>query len=83
MKILYVGDDWVGSNARSLADGFRQAGHDVVVVDTGRVSLPRRLSPPWVYAKARQRRAPWEVEAVHQKIDRLAAGGRSGILLSF
>ena len=45
MKILYIGDDWVGSNARSLADGFRQAGHDVVVIDTTPVTLPPRLSP--------------------------------------
>lgn len=59
MKILFIGDDWVGSNARSMADGFRQAGHEVIVVDTTPVTLPTRLSPAWVYSKAMRRRAPW------------------------
>ncbi|MBF6327872.1 CgeB family protein [Nocardia transvalensis] len=73
MRILYLGDDWVGSNARSLADGFRQAGHEVVVVDTTPVTLPARLTPPWVYAKVAGRRAPWNVAAVHARIDAVAA----------
>ena len=72
MKILYIGDDWVGSNARSLANGFRQAGHDVLIVDSTPVSLPMRLSPPWVYAKIKHRRAPWSVDAVHSRIDSVA-----------
>lgn len=83
MKILYVGDDWVGSNARSLANGFRQAGHDVVVVDSTSVSLPTRLSPPWIYAKATHRRAPWSVEAVHSRIDAIAAEFRPDMVFGF
>jgi hypothetical protein len=83
MRILYVGDDWVGSNARSLADGFRQAGHEVVVVDSTGVSLPPRLSPPWMYAKVQGRRAPWEVEAVHRRIERVAADLRPDLLFCF
>ena len=62
MRILFLGDDWIGSNATSLADGFRRGGHDVVVVDTTSVSLPAQLSPPWVYSKVVGRRAPWNVE---------------------
>ena len=83
MKILYVGDDWVGSNARSLANGFRQAGHDVIVVDSTSVSLPTRLSPPWIYAKATHRRAPWSVEAVHSRIDAIAAEFRPDMVFGF
>lgn len=83
MKILYVGDDWVGSNARSLANGFRQAGHDVVVVDSTPVSLPARLSPPWIYAKATHRRAPWSIEAVHSRIDAIAADFRPDMVFGF
>lgn len=83
MKILYIGDDWVGSNARSLANGFRQAGHDVVVVDSTPVSLPRRLSPPWVYSKVQHRRAPWSVDAVHARIDRAARDFRPDLVFGF
>ena len=62
MRILFVGDDWLGSNARSLADGFRQAGHEVYVIDSSRVTLPTRLSLPWGYAKVSGRRAPWTTD---------------------
>ena len=83
MRVLFVGDDWIGSNARSLADGFRAAGHDVVVVDSTPVTLPTRLSPPWAYAKATGRRAPWDVDAVHRRIERAAAVLRPDLLLAF
>ncbi|MBF6136757.1 glycosyltransferase [Nocardia otitidiscaviarum] len=83
MKILFVGDDWVGSNARSLADGFRQAGHEVVVVDTTAVTLPARLSPRWVYSKAARRRAPWTVDRLHREIDAAAAELVPDVLFAF
>jgi hypothetical protein len=83
MRILYVGDDWVGSNARSLADGFRQAGHDVVVVDTTAVTLPPRLSPSWVYTKFRGQRAPRDVESAHRQIESIAASFRPDLLFCF
>ncbi|MGW4356668.1 CgeB family protein [Nocardia sp. NPDC004582] len=83
MKVLFVGDDWVGSNARSLADGFRQAGHEVVVIDTTAVTLPARLSPPWVYSKVAHRRAPWDVEALHHEIDSAARTFAPDMLFAF
>ncbi|MGV9679881.1 CgeB family protein [Nocardia sp. NPDC003482] len=83
MRILYLGDDWVGSNARSLADGFRAAGHEVLVVDTTAVTLPARLSPAWTYAKATGRRAPWDVAAVHDEIDALARDFAPDMLFAF
>ncbi|MCX4093216.1 CgeB family protein [Nocardia sp. alder85J] len=83
MKILYIGDDWVGSNARSLADGFREAGHEVLVVDSTSVTLPPRLSPPWIYSKLARRRAGWDVAAVHDEIDRLAADFAPDVLFAF
>lgn len=83
MKVLFVGDDWVGSNARSLADGFRQAGHEVVVIDTTAVTLPARLSPPWVYSKFAHRRAPWDIERLHREIDRAAAAFAPDLLFGF
>jgi Glycosyl transferases group 1 len=83
MRVLFVGNDWIGSNARSMADGFRAAGHDVVVVDSTPVTLPARLSPAWGYAKATGRRAPWDVEAVHRRIERAAAVLRPDLLLAF
>ena len=69
MRILFAGDDWYGSNARSLAEGFRRSGHDVTVVDTTAVTLPRRGSPAWWYAKRTGRRAPATVEAVHRRLE--------------
>ncbi|KXP01250.1 glycosyltransferase family protein [Tsukamurella pseudospumae] len=69
MRILFAGDDWYGSNARSLANGFRRAGHDVDVVDTTPVTLPQRLSPAWWYAKRTGRRAPGTVDAVHRALE--------------
>lgn len=83
MRILYVGDDWVGSNARSLANGFRQAGHDVVVVDSTSVTQPARLSPPWVYSKIAGERPRRTVERVHAKIEAAAADLRPDLLFAF
>jgi hypothetical protein len=84
MRILYIGDDWVGSNATSLADGFRQAGHEVVVVDSTAVSLPARLSPPWAYSKfSRGRRAPWSIEMAHRRIERVAQNFRPDMVFGF
>ncbi|WP_016932353.1 CgeB family protein [Rhodococcus sp. R1101] len=83
MRILFVGDDWVGSNARSLADGFRQAGHDVVVVDTTAVTLPTRFSPPWFYSKVRRQRAPWDLGSVHRRIESVANALSPDVLFCF
>ncbi|OHU78232.1 CgeB family protein [Mycobacteroides chelonae] len=83
MKILLIGDDWVGSNARSMADGFRQAGHEVVVVDTTRVTLPARLSPAWVYSKTMRRRASWVQNSVHDQIDAIARDFTPDMLFGF
>lgn len=83
MKILYIGDDWVGSNARSLADGFRQAGHDVVVIDTTPVTLPARLSPSWVYSKAAGNRAPWPLADAHRQIEAAAQEFKPDMLFAF
>lgn len=83
MKILCVGDDWVGSNARSMADGFRQAGHEVVVVDTTSVTLPTRLSPAWLYSKGMRRRAPWLQNAAHEHIERIARDFAPDMLFGF
>ena len=83
MRILFAGDDWYGSNARSLADGFRMAGHEVVVVDTTAVTLPRRGTPSWWYAKATGKRDPRSVEAAHTRLAEAAAALRPDLLLAY
>lgn len=83
MKILFVGDDWVGSNARSFADGFRRAGHDVAILDSTSVTLPGRFTAPWAYSKIRGRRAPWDIDEVHRRIDSLAVDFRPDMLFCF
>ncbi|MGN2637402.1 CgeB family protein [Nocardia takedensis] len=83
MKILFVGDDWLGSNARSLAEGFRGLGHEVIVIDSTPATLPARLSPSWFYAKSHERRAPWSIEHVHTRIERAAAELRPDLVFGF
>ncbi|EFV14039.1 CgeB family protein [Segniliparus rugosus] len=83
MKILFAGDDWYGSNARSLADGFRMAGHDVVVVDTTAVTLPRRGTPSWCYAKATGRRDPRTVHATHDQLAAAASAFRPDLFVAY
>ncbi len=48
MKILVVGHMSLGSNSRSLAEGFDQAGHDVRQIDTSATSSPRIGSASWM-----------------------------------
>ncbi|WP_019202816.1 glycosyltransferase [Tsukamurella sp. 1534] len=83
MRILFAGDDWYGSNARSFADGFRRAGHDVTVVDTTAVTLPRRGTPAWWYAKATGRRWPADVAAAHRRIEEAAGTSRPDLLFCY
>lgn len=83
MRVLFAGDDWYGSNARSLADGFRMAGHDVIVVDTTAVTLPKRGTPAWWYAKATKRRDPRTIEHVHAQLDAVATEFRPDLLFCY
>lgn len=83
LRVLFAGDDWYGSNARSMAEGFRRAGHEVTVVDTTAVTLPRRGGPSWWYAKATGRRSPAAVAAVHRRLEAEAARQRPDLLFCF
>ncbi|WP_040796047.1 CgeB family protein [Nocardia higoensis] len=83
MKILFLGDDWLGSNARSLAEGFRALGHEVIVIDSTPATLPPRLSPSWMYAKTHEQRAPWTVERIHTRLERAAAELRPDMVFGF
>jgi hypothetical protein len=51
MKVLFLGPDWYGSNATSMANGLVMAGCDVRVVDTRSLSRPRPLTPSWIADK--------------------------------
>jgi spore maturation protein CgeB len=51
MKVLFLGPDWYGSNARSMATGFAAAGHEVRIVDTTAISRPAPLTIPWFSLK--------------------------------
>lgn len=83
MKILFVGDDWLGSNARSLANGFSLIGHEVVVVDTSEATIPTKLSPPWLYSKVRHQTSPRVIERIHYQIDRAAEAFAPDVLFCF
>lgn len=67
VKILYVGPLWLGSNALSLANGFRADGHHLTVVDTTQVNRLTRFSPDWAYAKLTgERRRATRLRVEHQ-----------------
>lgn len=82
-RILFAGDGWLGSNARSLADGFRIAGHDVICVDTSQVNRPQRWTRSWLHLKASGRRRPSEVGRVHAEIDAIASSWKPDVLVGF
>lgn len=83
MRILFIGDAWLGSNARSLANGFRLLGHDVLQIDTSAVNRPQRWTPDWAYSKAFRRRNPRTVEDVHAQIEAAYDAFRPQIVFCF
>ncbi|WP_411374118.1 glycosyltransferase [Arthrobacter sp. MPF02] len=83
MRILFVGDAWLGSNARSLANGFRAAGHTVLQVDTAPLNVPERWGAPWVYSKLKGEKSPQIISAIHNRIDRAVADFKPDILFCF
>lgn len=83
-RILFVGDMWYGSNARSLRDGFLQLGHDVVTVDTSLLTKPTKLSPPWIYKTLNnQERLPSISKKIEQQIRQAASSHLPDILVVF
>lgn len=62
VNVLFVGDAWLGSNARSMADGFALAGCRTVHVDTTAVSRPQKWSYSWFASRISGRR-PRELQA--------------------
>lgn len=47
MKVLIVGDMNLGTNSRSLADGFKANGHETRCIDTSVSTAPPKGSPLW------------------------------------
>jgi hypothetical protein len=84
LKVLFVGDMWYGSNARSMKEGFESIGAQVRYVDTTSLSNPRKLSPPWFYKRAMNgERLPSLKESMTQKIITIAKDFRPDILFVF
>jgi|694.fasta_scaffold25466_4 hypothetical protein len=84
LKILFVGDMWYGSNARSLRDGFEQLGHDVLSVDTTPLTKPIRLSPAWVYKVINDgERLPTELRKIQESIAASVSQNRPDLLIVF
>ena len=42
MNILFLGKEWLGSNARGLAEGFRKLGHSVYLINDDYYYPPMR-----------------------------------------
>lgn len=82
-RLLFVGDLWRGSNAKSLADGFAASGADVVCVDTTGVASPSLGSAEWLYKRLWGRRAPWLLDRVHGEVRSLAEAFKPQVIVCF
>lgn len=83
MRILFIGDAWLGSNARSLANGFSSIGHEVIHINTSQINLPLKWSAPWVYSKFSGRRHPHIVERIHREIEDAYDAVRPDLVFGF
>lgn len=83
MKILFLGTDWVGSNARSLADGFSAAGHDVRLIDITQAVRPQRYSPDWLSLKMRGAPSPRQQSRLFDTAAKACDGWFPDLLLCF
>lgn len=68
-RILFVGDAWLGSNARSLANGFAALGASIFAIDTSQISRPTRGSKSWAYRKATGRALPTDLLKLKIRIE--------------
>ncbi len=83
MNILFVGPIWRGSNATSLARGFREIGHGVTVLDTSGVNQLQRFSADWAYNKAFGRRRPNSIREVIDAARRAAVNEPFDALIAY
>ena len=81
MRVLFVGPLWRGSNATSMAEGFAQAGHSVLAVDTTRLALPRIGTPSWVRRKLG--RTGDLARRIAERVERCAEVHRPDLLFCF
>lgn len=80
MKVLFLGEGWTGSNARSMANAFSAAGYETRHIDTTHVGRPSRLSPGWIRLKLTGMNAN---QAIHAQIDQAVRDWRPDILFCF
>lgn len=83
-KLLFVGDLWCGSNAKSMMDGFRDLGLQVATVDTTFVSRPSRLGIPWIYKNLKAgNRLPHSLDSVERRIFKAVNDFKPEVLFVF
>lgn len=68
VSILFLGPMWTGSNALSMANGFRLAGHDVRAIDTSRINQLKRGTYDWLHQKSTGRRSPRALRALEAEV---------------
>jgi hypothetical protein len=84
LKVLFVGDMWYGSNARSLRDGFEILGYEVFTVDTSPLTKPTRLSPGWIYKTFQHdKRLPSTSNAIEAQIQDCVRNIKPDLLFVF
>lgn len=82
MKIIVVGHMSLGSNSRSLADGFAAAGNDVRCIDTSFASYPKIGSPLWASKKILQRVTRGANARVQSDLRQAEFGFRADLLVA-
>lgn len=83
MKVLVVGNMWLGSNARSLSDGFSAAGHETRSLDTTATTQPRRLSAGWREIRGRRSVGEKANSRVKSRLHDIEADWNPDLLVAF
>lgn len=82
-RVLFVGDDWEGSNATSLRDGFIANGHEVATVNSMRpAGLRSRIATRVAESSRRGHQQAWAT-ALNRRIFHVAKAWRPSVLFVF
>jgi hypothetical protein len=81
VKVLIVGDMRIGTNSRSVAEGYRAAGHEVRWIDIGVSTAPKKGSPLWFCVRQLQRVTPSENRRVQQELQQIVGEFTPDVML--
>lgn len=83
LRIVFVGADRVGTNDRSLREGFVELGHRCWIVDPSRLVSPRRLSREHLRTKLLRGVAPRALASFRHVVLRTVEAARPDLIVVF